>query len=546
MKVYQLLLLATVLFMPFIITAQSVAINDDGTTAHASAMLDVKVSAAAKKGVLIPRMTSTQRIAIASPAAGLMVYDTSTKSFFYFNGTAWVNMAGSSSGPWTVSGSNIYNTNSGNVGVGTSAPRARFNVAINRPVLFGYDTLGKGVKTFWLPSKAAFRSGVVNDPFEQGVPYNWDYTKIGYASFAAGGDCLASGNYSTAFGDLAVSTGYASFSAGLIAQAMGDYSAAFGEYSAAMGDISFAANSAVAQADQSAAFNSGNANGNGSFAANIGYAEADNSAAFGSDNIMRTRSGFAIGEYADPITALVETSNNEQNPLFIIGNGIYGARKNALTVLRNGRIGMAKLPASAGGAFNATLQIKSIGSYHALQLEAYSTTNKWSFGVSTNMGLYYNNALRGTFSSTTGGYTAVSDMRLKKDIMALGPVLQQLMALKPYTYHLKDNEATDPLSYGFMAQEVMDIMPGLVTQLQSEDGTNLLGMNYSNFGVLAIKGIQELGMAQQELGIKNEELGREVQKLGKENAELRNELQSLKEKLQEQDALLRKLAEKIN
>jgi hypothetical protein len=43
------------------------------------------------QGFLPPRMTTTQKNAIASPAAGLMVYDTTLNQMSYYNGTAWVN-----------------------------------------------------------------------------------------------------------------------------------------------------------------------------------------------------------------------------------------------------------------------------------------------------------------------------------------------------------------------------------------------------------------------------------------------------------------------
>ena len=42
------------------------------------------------KGFLMPRMTTTERTAIATPANGLQVYDTTTNSYWYYNGTAWV------------------------------------------------------------------------------------------------------------------------------------------------------------------------------------------------------------------------------------------------------------------------------------------------------------------------------------------------------------------------------------------------------------------------------------------------------------------------
>src|SRR4051812_47818946 len=55
--------------------AQNVAINATGAAPAASAMLDVSSTT---MGSLIPRMTSAQRTAIAAPATGLEVYDTST------------------------------------------------------------------------------------------------------------------------------------------------------------------------------------------------------------------------------------------------------------------------------------------------------------------------------------------------------------------------------------------------------------------------------------------------------------------------------------
>ncbi|MCH2045991.1 MAG: hypothetical protein MK212_17885, partial [Saprospiraceae bacterium] len=53
---------------------QGVGINNDGTDPDASAILDIKSTT---QGLLIPRMTSTQRDAIGTPATSLMIYNTS-------------------------------------------------------------------------------------------------------------------------------------------------------------------------------------------------------------------------------------------------------------------------------------------------------------------------------------------------------------------------------------------------------------------------------------------------------------------------------------
>lgn len=96
-------------------------------TPASSAMLHINSTT---KGLLIPRLTSAQRTAIASPAAGLQVYDTNTNSFWYYNGSAWLQIgAGGGSSYWDINGSgSIYNSNSANVGVGTQFPWAKLTV----------------------------------------------------------------------------------------------------------------------------------------------------------------------------------------------------------------------------------------------------------------------------------------------------------------------------------------------------------------------------------------------------------------------------------
>jgi len=62
------------------------------TTPDASSLLDLTSTT---KGLLAPRMTTSQRTAIPSPADGLMVYDTTLKVFYYYVGSTstWSPMA---------------------------------------------------------------------------------------------------------------------------------------------------------------------------------------------------------------------------------------------------------------------------------------------------------------------------------------------------------------------------------------------------------------------------------------------------------------------
>ncbi len=75
--------------LPLCLNAQ-VSINEDGSDPAPTAVLDLKSTG---KGMLVPRMTDTQRDAIVDPATGLLVFVNSDSSFYYFDGTAWLRVA---------------------------------------------------------------------------------------------------------------------------------------------------------------------------------------------------------------------------------------------------------------------------------------------------------------------------------------------------------------------------------------------------------------------------------------------------------------------
>ncbi|WP_431133721.1 hypothetical protein [Psychroserpens mesophilus] len=54
-----------------------------------SAMLDLDSTT---KGMLAPRMTSTERISISNPANGLLVYDTSENAFYFYKSSTWTKL----------------------------------------------------------------------------------------------------------------------------------------------------------------------------------------------------------------------------------------------------------------------------------------------------------------------------------------------------------------------------------------------------------------------------------------------------------------------
>ena len=88
------LIILLAIFTTVATTAQSVGINDDGSAANASAILDLKSTT---QGFLPPRMTGAQRATITSPAQGLMIYCTDcgiSGEPQYYDGTQWKNLIG--------------------------------------------------------------------------------------------------------------------------------------------------------------------------------------------------------------------------------------------------------------------------------------------------------------------------------------------------------------------------------------------------------------------------------------------------------------------
>jgi hypothetical protein len=328
-----------------------VSINTTGDPPNSSAMLDVKSTS---KGMLMPRMTMVQRDAITTPATGLMIYQTDNIAGVYCNsGTSslpvWT-MVGGNAGQWMTDGTNIY-YNSGNVGIGIGSPAALFHtygtgIGQGNIMFIGqYKTnnpgdppvSGAGTRMMWYPDKAAFRAGYVDGA-------QWNAANIGDYSTAMGYNTTASGQFSFATGYLNMASGEGSASIGTGNNASGSYSNALGEVNTASGDFSTALGySTTASGDYSFTMGNQTSASGGDASAAIGYrttASGNSATALGNYTTALSFCETVIGKSNTTYTPISATSWEPLDRLFVIGNNMASGLHNAMTLLKNGNVGI--------------------------------------------------------------------------------------------------------------------------------------------------------------------------------------------------------------
>ena len=233
------------------------------------------------------------------------------------------------------------------VGIGTTVPELKLSLdndggIIAKGTFNSGDTLttsGPGVRLIWYPRKGAFRAGGIGSG---AVPADhWDEANIGDYSAAVGYNNKASGNYSAAMGCCnTVSGGYstvmglANTASGFFSTAMGEGTTASDDFSTAMGQGTTASGyiSTAMGKGTTASGAISTAMGEGTTASGVG------STAMGEFTRAQALASVAIGRY----NVGGGTSNSwvATDPLFEIGIGTSAARANALTVLKNGNVGI--------------------------------------------------------------------------------------------------------------------------------------------------------------------------------------------------------------
>jgi len=231
------------------------------------------------------------------------------------------------------------------------------------------------------------------------------------------------------------------------------------------------------------------------------------------DTSANQHAGLILKENSVAEDAFLWRDTTGQPAVEIIGYGnapilFYTGSAVQTAIMANGNVGIGtqspttNLEVVGGSNSQGTIRVNSGGYSSYGWMRAGSL--KYSNYLHTNDGLYWANASGADMMNLTAGgnlwiagaLTQNSDARLKTNIISLASsTLDHLLALNPVTYNWKDQSRGIDTQVGFIAQDVQEIFPALVTRSAATttftpDGT--LTLNYIGLIPYIVQSIEEL------------------------------------------------------
>nr|MBA3987445.1 tail fiber domain-containing protein [Flavobacteriales bacterium] len=176
-----------------------------------------------------------------------------------------------------------------------------------------------------------------------------------------------------------------------------------------------------------------------------------------------------IGYNSAPYTPSSTTTAVSSDRLFVVANNTSA---NSLTMLKDGKTGFSRIPTT-----------------NILEIEGNAS------------------------KSTAGDWLANSDERLKKNIETLSEekALADLLKMRGVTYQWNDDKTgskrPDGIQYGFIAQEIQEVHPELVTL----DNQGYYQTSYGTYDAMYVQAIKALNNKLEILKVENEALKKEIQ-----------------------------------
>jgi hypothetical protein len=458
MKLFLLCVSLTgIVLMQGTITRAQVAITTDGSSPDASAMLDVKSTS---RGLLVPRMTQVQRLAISSPANGLLVYQTDNTQGYYFNiGTSvapsWLRM-GDLVLPYSGTGSfggyafQVTNSSGNGMYVETAGTNTWgiFGKSSSAGSLISYGVVGETMSSTGCgvygnaPSSTGYTVGVLgvtNSTTGIGVKgYTWPSTGVNFGVY-----------------------GESSSSNGIGVYGNGSAYALEGETSAASGYGLEVLCTHPTGYTRGVSVSMTSPNG---FS---GY--------FGGGKTFYVGANVGIGTVSPDCQLVINAPDLTSRPMLLCKNG-------------DGDIRVQLRQTSNGSGALYLYDITNTATVF-LYGNGSSYINSGNFGIGTTSPAYLLQvgvAGDGT-QARANAWNLLSDARLKRDFTGFTDPLGMVGELKGYYFYW--NTGKDKTrQVGFSAQEVQKVIPEVVSE--GEDG--YLSIEYGKMAPLLVEAIKEL------------------------------------------------------
>lgn len=475
-----------------------VKIGSNPSTIGAGSLLELESTS---KALTLPRLTTTQMNAIPSPTNGMVIYNTTAGCIYQRNASSWVNLCTDAAEPHC--GIVWFNTVNPSLGGPTFTPNTPANtckmyISSVDGSTWGYNGTSYATKTYvvepWWNYATKEPSGSLTDQLYH----------LGSVNIGTGFTSLAT-NYSLTVGRTDTITANSSIAVGASNYVGNTNSMAIG----LSNRLTQTASASIGTSNSHTANTTYSIGGSNSLSAVGGIAFGSsntvsglNAACLGSDNRATNQKSIAIGD-SDTSSgrwsiAIGRRSRASHDVAIAIGTTCVASAANALSMGQNCVASGTNSTAigennNATGTNSTTLGNGSTASHtNAMVLGNSGTSsaaNQMTMKFTSGYRLFTNTgettgALMAAGNST---WSSVSDRRAKENITPLNMGLSTVMKLNPSSYTYKNH---DKLSYGFIAQEVQEIIPALVEVPQDENA--MLSIRYTELIPILTKAIQEL------------------------------------------------------